>query len=162
MLPLSVVAAVFVATLVYAFAVLPDPVAVYFGPATQPDVEYPVFWYITTVTTSGPLLAWGVSELGQKFFAIAEAFEPRVKAGRERFGDGAPVARALTFSWALGWLTGVVWLAVGFGNSHHQARSLLELLFGLIAFAGIFVVITAWALLYRFRRRRGAPTSRTA
>jgi membrane protein DedA with SNARE-associated domain len=154
----SVAAVVFVATLAYAFAALPDPVAVYFGPATLPDVEYPVYWYITTMAISGPLLAWGISELGRKFFTIAEQFESRVKAGRERFGYGAVVVRSLIFSWALGWLTGVVWLAVGLGNSHHVARSLLELLFGSIAFAGIFVVIIAWALLYRSRRRRDAST----
>ena len=153
-------AVVFVATLAYAFAALPDPVAVYFAPATQPDAELPVFWYIITMAISAPVLAWGVSELGRAFFAIAEAFAPRVKAGRKRFGDGGPAVRALIFSWALGWLTGVVWIAVGLGNNHHLARSLLEELVALIAFAGSFVVIAAWALLYRYRRRRDAHVSR--
>ncbi len=161
-LPLLVVAAVFVVTLVYAFAVLPDPVAVYFAPATQPDAEFPAFWYVITMAISAPVLAWGISELGRAFFAIAEAFGPRVKAGRERFSDGGPAVRALIFSWALGWLTGVVWLAVGLGNSHHLARSLLEEVFALIAFAGSFVVIAAWALLYRYRRRRDARMSHRA
>ncbi len=85
-LPLLVVVVVFVVTLVCAFAVLPDPVAVYFAPATQPDAEFPVFWYIVTMAISAPVLAWGVSELGRAFFAIAEASERESGAGA--VGDG--------------------------------------------------------------------------
>lgn len=113
--------AVFVVTLGYAFTALLDPVAVYFGPATQPDVMYPARWYVTLIAISAPVLAWGISGLGRAFHAIAEMLAPRSKAGTER--DDTSVVRALVFSWTLAWFSGTVWLAIKFGNSSHLARS---------------------------------------
>lgn len=129
----------FVATLVYAAFVLPDPVAVYFWPATQPDVMYPLWLYLLHQTVVGPIVGLGLVGLGRAAWALGEALLPKSKAGPDH--GAAKTVSGVVFAWALAWITVDVWLAIGFDNKHDLTHSLCELALTTVAFLGTFAIV---------------------
>ena len=131
----------FAGTLTYGIFALPDPVAVYFWPATQPDVLYPVCVYLILEAMTGPLLAFALAGLGRVAWALGAAFMPRSKAGPNH--SRARFTTRLVFAWALAWATANVWLTIGFDNKHLLTRSICELVLAVLALLGAFTIVVA-------------------
>lgn len=125
--------AMFAGSVVFAAAVLPDPVAVYLGPANQPDVMYEVWQFLTLLAVGAGVSALAFAALARSISGVIAAFMP----GREAAGSSVGAAVA---AWVLTWFTSLLWLTIWLGNDDHYARSLYELLLSLVGVAGIPVV----------------------
>lgn len=139
---LPVAIAVFAGSVVYAAVALPDPVAVYFGPADRPDAMYQVWQFIV-------LDVLGAAGAAIAFATLATAASKVVTAFASARGTDISSVGAAVAAWVLMWFTVLLWLAIWLGNSDHWRRSWSELLVSVLALAGIPAVTT---LVLRLRR----------